>query len=115
MNRKERRAAGLLAQKKPTYNFTEEQLELMFQERLNKEVDDIKTKMVNQAFILMMTIPCEVLMDHFWPKSYHSKMKKFAGLVADYYVRYQEGELDLEEMKKDLWEYGGVRFEETDK
>lgn len=31
-----------------------------------------------------------------------------------YYERWQNGELDMDEMKKDLWEYGGVRLEERE-
>lgn len=26
---------------------------------------------------------------------------------------YQDGELDMDKMKEDLWEYGGVRLEES--
>ena len=32
----------------------------------------------------------------------------------EYYERWQNGELDMDEMKEDLWEYGGVRLEERE-
>lgn len=41
------------------------------------------------------------------------KIPEFTQHLLDYYSEWQDGELDMEEMKKDLWEYGGVRFEEV--
>ena len=51
-------------------------------------------------------------MDHFWKKSYPKKIPKFADLLIEYYDRWQNGELDLDELKEDLWKYGGVKFRE---
>lgn len=51
-------------------------------------------------------------MDHFWKKSYPQKIPKFADLLIDYYEKWQDGELDLDELKEDLWKYGGVKFRE---
>lgn len=56
----------------------------------------------------------EELMDHYWKKTYAKKIPEFTELVLQYYERWQNGELDMDEMKKDLWEYGGVRLEERE-
>ena len=53
-------------------------------------------------------------MDHYWKKTYAKKIPEFTELVLQYYERWQNGELDMDEMKKDLWEYGGVRLEERE-
>ena len=66
---------------------------------------------INTAMILLLTLPLEVLMDHYWPKSYAKKIPEFTNYVLEYYERWQNGELDMDELKEDLWEYGGVRLE----
>lgn len=53
-------------------------------------------------------------MDHYWKKTYAKKIPEFTELVLQYYELWQNGELDMDEMKKDLWEYGGVRLEERE-
>lgn len=62
---------------------------------------------------LLLTLPMEVLMDHYWQKSYAKRIPEFTDYVLDYYDRWLKGELDMDEMKKDLWEYAGVRLEES--
>lgn len=51
-------------------------------------------------------------MEHFWQKSSSKNIPKFLDLVLDYYGRWQNGELDMGKLKKDLWEIGGIRMEE---
>lgn len=113
MNRKQRRASGIKTKPK-TYVFTEEQLKAyrlsQFDEFFKKEKD----KIFAEAFALMLTLPLEVLMDHYWTKSYEKRIPKFVSLILEYYEDFENGKLDLEEMKKDLWEYGRVRLEVTD-
>lgn len=69
---------------------------------------------INTAMTLLLVLPMEVLMDHYWKKTYAKKIPEFTELVLQYYERWQNGELDMNEMKKDLWEYGGVRLEERE-
>lgn len=33
-------------------------------------------------------------------------------MVLEYYERWQNGELDMDKLKEDLWEYGGVKLVE---
>lgn len=81
------------------------------------EIDDLKKTAthdaINTAMTLMLVLPLEVLMDHYWQDCYKERIPEFTDLVLEYYDRYLKDELDIEELKKDLWEYGGVRFEES--
>lgn len=102
-----------------TYNLTEEQLNLMVQEKFSKELRRIKQEAtddaVNTALILLLTLPLEVLMDHYWTKSYAKRIPEFTDYVLEYYERWQDGELDMDKLKEDLWEYGGVKLEEGER
>lgn len=102
--------------KTKTYNFTKEQLDLAVRAGVKKEIEKIKEEATNEAIttalILTLALPLEVLMDNYWKKSYAKRLPKFTEQILEYYSRWENGELDIEELKKDLWEYGGVRFEE---
>ncbi|MCQ4891618.1 hypothetical protein NE607_00690 [Dorea longicatena] len=56
----------------------------------------------------------EVLMDHYWPKSYAKRIPEFTEHVLEYYEKWQNDELDMDKLKEDLWVYGGVRLEEVE-
>lgn len=117
MNRQQRRAAERKEQKArtKTYNLTEEQLQTYVRQAIEKELkndhEEIMNESTNTAMILLLTLPLEVLMDHYWPKSYAKKIPEFTNYVLEYYERWQNGELDMDKLKEDLWEYGGVRLE----
>lgn len=80
----------------------------------DKVVKSAMEDAINTAMTLLLVLPMEVLMDHYWKKTYAKKIPEFTELVLQYYERWQNGELDMDEMKKDLWEYGGVRLEERE-
>lgn len=117
MNRAERRRAekSQIKAKTATYNLTKEQLDTAVRVKVGSELDKIKQEAtdeaINTAMILLLTLPLEVLMDHYWPKSYRKRIPGFTEHVLEYYERWQNGELDMEKLKQDLWEYGGVRLE----
>jgi hypothetical protein len=104
--------------KTATYNLTKEQLDAMVEERIGSRIKEAKEAAtydaVNTAMTLMLVLPMEVLMDHYWQKSYATKIPEFTNYVLKYYERWMKGELDMDEMKEDLWEYGGVRLEESE-
>ena len=99
-----------------TYNLTKAQLDAMVRSQIEDELVKIRQQAtddaVNTAMILLLTLPLEVLMDHYWPKSYAKRIPQFTAYVLEYYERWQNGELDMEKLKEDLWDYGGVRLEE---
>lgn len=104
--------------KTATYNLTKEQLDAMVEERISQRIKEAKEAAtydaVNAAMTLMLVLPMEVLMDHYWQESYSTKMPEFTSYVLEYYERWMKGELDMDKMKQDLWEYGGIRLEESE-
>lgn len=119
MNRAERRRQEKEASKRPAiYNLTQAQLDSAVKTGIEKEIQRVKREAtenaINTAMTLLLTLPLEVLMDHYWQKSYAKRIPKFTELVLKYYERWQDGELDMDKLKEDLWEYGGVRLEEVE-
>lgn len=118
MNRAERRRTHKCEQKAKTatYNLTKAQLDTMVQECVSDKLDRVKQEAmndaINQAMILLLTLPIKVLMDHYWPKSYAKRIPEFTEYVLEYYKKWQNDELDMEKLKEDLWIYGGMRLEE---
>lgn len=112
MGRAERRRAQKLEQKAKTatYNLTKAQVGKELERIKQEAMDDA----INTAMVLLLTLPLEVLMDHYWTKSYAKRIPKFTELVLEYYERWQNGELDMEKLKEDLWEYGGVKLVESE-
>lgn len=117
MNRQQRRASERKEQKAKvkTYNLTEAQLQAYVRQAIEKELknnhEEVMNESINTAMILLLTLPLEVLMDRYWPKSYRKRIPEFTKYVLEYYERWQNGELDMNKLKEDLWEYGGVRLE----
>lgn len=104
--------------KTATYNLTRDQLDVIVREKIGDELDRVKQEAmdnaVNTAMVLMLTLPLEVLMNHYWKKTYAKKIPEFTEHVLDYYRKWQNGEMDMDKLKEDLWEYGGVRLEESE-
>lgn len=75
--------------------------------------DEITADAVNTAMLLMLVLPMKVLMEDYWPKTYAKRIPEFTDKLLKKYNMWIDGKLDMEQMKKDLWEYGGVRLEET--
>lgn len=98
-----------------TYNLTRAQLDAFVQEQIGHRIKEAKeeatSEAINQAIALLLTLPLEVLMDHYWPKSYAKRLPGFVDKVIEYYEMWQDGKLDMNKMKEDLWQYGGVRLE----
>lgn len=98
-----------------TYNLTQEQLDAIVREKIGVKIAETKKEIyeetVNTVLALVLTLPLEVLMDHYWPKSYRERLPGFVDKVLEYYGRWEDGELDIDELKADLWKYGGIRLE----
>lgn len=104
--------------KTATYNLTKAQLDAMVQEAVGEKIKQIKQEAtdeaINTAMTLLLTLPMEVLINHFWKKSYAKQIPKFTELVLQYYSDWQDGKLDMDEMKQHLWDYGGVKLVESE-
>lgn len=102
-----------------TYNLTQAQLDAIVSEKIGKKIgkkiaetkQEIYEETVNTVLTLVLTLPLEVLMDHYWQKSYRQRLPGFVDKVLEYYGKWQDGEIDMEDLKKDLWEFGGIRLE----
>jgi hypothetical protein len=104
--------------KTPTYNLTQAQIDMMFNERFKREIAIAKNEAtndaINKAMTLLLTLPLEVLMDHYWKKTYTKRIPEFTNYILEYYQAWQDGDLSMEKLQEDLWVYGGVRLEETE-
>lgn len=111
-----RKMKGEKKSRSATYNLTKEQLGNMLHVQIEEELKVIRQQAtkeaVNTAMILLLTLPLEVLMDYYWPRSYAKRIPEFTNHVLEYYERWESGELDMDKLKEDLWEYGGIRLEE---
>ena len=98
-----------------TYNLTQAQLDAIVSEKIGKKIAESKKEIyeetVNTVLALVLTLPLEVLMDHYWQKSYRQRLPGFVDKVLEYYEMWQDGKIDMDDLKKDLWEYGGIRLE----
>lgn len=118
MNRAERRRAGKKATKDKTvtYNFTKEQLDAVIRAGVKAEVETIRAQVreeaVDTAVTLMLAIPMEVLIgDGYWAKSAKKRIPKFLEDVLSLYDSWNRGTLTIEELREDLWKYGGIKLE----
>ena len=110
MGRAELRRAKKIEEKRKTatYNLTKAQLDDMVEEAVAERIKAVKKEAaeeaVNTALVLTLSLPLEVLMDNYWKKTYAKRIPKFT----------ESGEITMEELQRDLWEYGGVRLEKTE-
>ena len=116
MGRAERRRAEREERKHrtATYNLTQEHLHKAVRETVANDLERVRREAydqaVNDAMILMLTLPLEVLMDCYWQKSYAKRIPKFVEKVLEYYEKWQNDEIDMDKLKQDLWDYGGVKL-----
>lgn len=110
-----RRANKKENKKKAVYTLTKEQLDELVRHRIENEVKQAKEEAVEEAtnnvLALLLTLPLEVLMDHYWKKTYAKRIPEFTDHVIDYYNKWSNGELDMDKLKEDLWVYAGIRLE----
>lgn len=101
--------------KNTVYTFTKPQLDTLIREKIQGELERMKKEAreeaANEAIVLMLTLPLEVLKDHYWPDTCAEEIPKFTELVVEYYERWQNGEIEMDALREDLWEYAGIRLE----
>ena len=95
-----------------TYNLTKAQLDAMVNEKFRDELRKVKKEATEDAVRTAMTLPLEVLIDHYWQKSCSDRIPKFTAHVIDYYKKWESGELDMDKLQADLWERGRVKIVE---
>lgn len=97
------------------YGIQRSQLNSFLQEgvekQFNKVRDEAMEEAIHTAMLLLLVLPMEVLMDHYWIDDYAEKIPEFTDHLLTYYRMWQDGDLDMDKMKEDLWNYGGIRLE----
>ena len=111
-----RRQAKKDKRKNAVYTVTKAQLDAMVEEELEKRIKDVDmaevySQALRDAFILMMTFPMIVLMRKYWKKSFHNRIQGFLDEVLKLWDDWNSDKIDIEKLKKDLWNYGGVKLE----
>ena len=114
MNREDRRKAGIKV-KVPTYNYTEEQLTAFVRDAVKAEEERIRKQARDEAvetvMTLLLALPMEVLIgDGYWKKTAKRKIPKFLDDLLSLHDSWNKGVITLEEMRADLWKYGGVKL-----
>lgn len=104
MGRAEIRRQQKAAQKK-------QKIYTLNQAQIDKIKSDAIEEAVGQALTLMLTIPLEVLITDYWPKTAYKRGQEFTEKVLALYQRYENGEVSMDALREDLWEYGGIRLE----
>lgn len=101
--------------KEKCYMLTKSQLDKVVRDKISAEIKRMEQEAfdnaVNTTMVLLLGLPMEVLMDHYWTKGYAQRMPEFTEHVLEYYKQWQDGNLDLETVKEDLWRYAGVKLE----
>lgn len=105
MNRAEQRRIKKDQDKKSkTYTLTTEQIE-----KIKADATKLATE---EAFFLMLAIPCEVLISEgYWEKTAKKRMPKFADDVCSLYNAFEGGVVDYKQLEDHLWEYAGYKIE----
>lgn len=115
MSRADRRRAEKENQKKEAvYTLTRGQLENMIQDELAKAKKEGYHEGLNHALLLTLAMPCDILMKYYWQKTYTKKLPGFVQHLLDYYSAWLNGSLDIEALKTNLYENGGIKFIEED-
>lgn len=84
---------------------------ILIANEVNRRTKEMSDNAMNAALVLTMALPMKVLIDHYWTKSYKSRLPKFAEYVLEYYRKFENDEIDIEELQKELWDNCGVRFQ----
>lgn len=76
--------------------------------------DDMRKEAVEKAFFMMLTIPLNVLVHDYWPKSAKKKVPEFMKEVLSLYDSFQNGTVSFEELVAVLKEYAGMDVVDVD-
>lgn len=80
-------------------------------ESSNKKADELQRIAKEKAFLYMLAIPLNVLVNDYWEKSARKRIPKFIEDVISLYEAVQEGVVTDEQLADLLYEYAGVKIE----
>ena len=100
--------------KQTTFNFTPDQMDIAIEKALAPKLEAIQKgaeeNALETAMALTLTIPLKVLMDHYFTDLNDERLGDFADHLIEYYEKWMNDELDMDQMRDDLWKYGGVKI-----
>lgn len=80
-------------------------------ESANKKADELQRIAKEKAFLYMLAIPLNVLVNDYWEKSAKKRIPKFIEDVISLYEAVQEGVVSEQQLADLLDEYAGVKIE----
>lgn len=80
-------------------------------ENSSKKADELQRIAKEKAFLYMLAIPLNVLVNDYWEKSAKKRIPKFIEDVISLYEAVQEGVVTDEQLADLLYEYAGVKIE----
>ena len=83
----------------------------MIRESAKKQAKKMEKEAEEKAFLRMLAIPLNVLVNDYWPKTAKKRLPKFVDDCLSLYDSYNAGVLTLAELREDLWKWGGVKLE----
>lgn len=94
-------------------------LKKMVQDEVVRSTGDIYkeayTDGINDALLLMLTFPLEVLRKKYWtPEQFDDNIGDFLDDILKLYEDFQDDKITLDELREDLWQYGGIRLEKVE-
>ena len=103
-----------IKKKKAVYTYTNETLDNAIRLHGKEMLDKAKEKSFNdgveQACALTFMLSMRVLMDYYWTEDYAEKLPGFIEHLLDYFYDWKDGKLDINDLKNDLWNYGGIEL-----
>ena len=80
-------------------------------ESANKKADELQRIAKEKAFLYMLAIPLNVLVNDYWEKSARKRIPKFIEDVISLYEAVQKGVVSEQQLADLLDEYAGVKIE----
>lgn len=104
---------------KVRYSLTAAELDEVVRRRvtevMNEEIEslrlDVMEDSIGNALVLLLTIPMVVLKEHYWQKTYSSRLPKFADQMIDILNKWENDEIDLEKLRQEVWKDAGLKFD----
>ena len=84
---------------------------LRMREVAKKEADKLEQQATDKAFLYMLAIPLNVLVNDYWPKSAKKRAPKFIDDVLSLYEAVQDGVVTDEQLRELLRDMAGLKVE----
>lgn len=90
------------ARKNRVYTMTQAQIDAMKKDAIDQAIE--------QAFVLMLCFPVEVLANEYWEKTAKKRIPHFVDSCISLYEAYAQGVVDLDQMFNDVEQLSGIKI-----